>query len=133
MGDITELLAELADLHDRLIALPADAFAERHELRSRQDALRERAAEFQQHRDAGRSRTELELELSALDGQLEAIRSQRIDPVKQAGGGPHGGEMGNLGAVALNQRMREAQGVPGIQSRMAQIRARLEELDRSPE
>ena len=27
MGDITELLAELADVHDRLIALPEDAFA----------------------------------------------------------------------------------------------------------
>ena len=130
MPDITQLLAELADVHDRLIALPSDAFAERHELRTRQDELREEAAGFQQHRDEGRSRSELEAELAALRGQLEGIRRQRIDPVRQAGGGPGGGgEMGNLGALAINQSIEQAQGGPGIQARIAQIEARLAELD----
>ena len=46
MSDPTEINRKLADVQDRLIALPEDAFAQRWELRKEQDELREQAREF---------------------------------------------------------------------------------------
>ena len=124
--DIDRLVAELGAVQDELLATPTDDFARRFELNKRQDELREQVAAFDP--DAGRTRAELEAELRALRAQVEAIEAQRIDLVTQAGAAGDGGEMGNIGGVALNRGIEQAQGKPQLLARIGRIEGRLAEM-----
>ncbi len=125
--DIDQLVADLAAVQDQLLATASDDFARRYELNKRQDALREQVASFDP--DAGRSRAEMEAEVAALRAQVDAIRKERIDVVKQAGGGSGRAEMGNLGGVAINQQIEQAQGVPQLLGRIGRLESRLAEME----
>ncbi len=124
--DVDVALRELADIQDRLIALPSDAFGERYELQTRRAALRDRLAEHHAGADDERPTPELEAELVALRARAEEIKKLRIDVVKQAGGG-RTGEMNTRGATGMNRQIDEAQGLPAIRSRIARIEAVLEQ------
>jgi hypothetical protein len=128
MADVADITKQLADVDERLRALPDDAFAEKYELLKKQDELRERAAQFAVGADKERSTEGLLSELSGLRSQLRQIEGQTIDLVTQAGGGAPGtGNMGNLGGVSLNARIKAASGAGRIQGRIGVIKGVLAE------
>ena len=121
-ADLESITRQLAEIQDRLLALPDDAFAERYELEKRQDALRDAAAEFRSDWDAQRPTEELEAELAALRARLQAIEDERIDMVVQSGGGTLAGPGADgWGGVAINQEIEAAHGAPAIRDRIARI------------
>ncbi len=122
MFDPSEINRKLAEVQDRLIALPDDAFAERWELRILQDELREEARRFAYARDEDKFDDELLAELRALRDRMKEIERQRIDLVGQAGGGSMSGEMGNLGGVKINRGIDDALGLPKIKARIGVIK-----------
>ena len=129
-ADLDQVLRELSEVQDRLIALPDDAFAERYELRCRQDELRDQMASFRVDFDARRSTEELLTELSGLRSRMATIEGQRIDMVSQAGGS--GGMTGAMTPEeGLNRKMDEAAGAGEIQSRIGRIKGIL--IDRGVE
>ncbi|MEN8234492.1 MAG: hypothetical protein ABFR89_06165 [Actinomycetota bacterium] len=115
------MLQELSDIQDRLIALPSDAFAERYELRCRQDELRDEMASFRVDFDAERSTDDLLSELAGQRSRLVEIERQRVDMVSQAGGSG-----GGVGAFTpeegLNLKMDEAAGAGEITARIGRIK-----------
>ena len=119
--DLDQVLGELSEVQDRLIALPDDAFAERYELRCRQDELRDQMASLRIDFDVERPTEDLLAELSGLRSRLTAIEGQRIDMVSQAGGS--GGMTGAMTPEeGLNRRMDEAAGGGEIRSRIGRIK-----------
>ncbi len=129
MSDPTEIIRKLADVQDRILALPSDAFAQRWELRQEQDALREQAREFASAMDDDKFDDELLSELRALRDRMKVIERQRIDLVGQAGGGSMSGEMGNLGGVKINRAIDNAMGLPAIKARIGVIKGVLKDRD----
>ena len=121
MGDIGDLTRQLADVQKELWDLPDDAFAKRFELKEKQAALREQAAQYAERLDAGRSTEDLLIELSALRTQMASIEGQRIDLVTQAGSSS-AGEMGNLGGYGINKGIEDAMGLPKIKARIGLIK-----------
>ena len=121
--DPAEIARELALIQDRLLALPPDAFAERAELRSRQDHLRSQARSRENALDADRPTADLLSELGGLRSRMREVERQRIDLVKQAGsGGATSSEMGNLGGVQINKAIDDAHGLDGIKARIGLIK-----------
>ena len=122
-GDIAR---ELAELQQQLIDLPSDAFAERVELRRRQDELRALVRSADNAMDADRTDAQLLDELAGLRQRMQAVERQRIDLVKQAGsGGATSSEMGNLGGVKINKAIDDAHGLPAITARIGVIKGML--------
>ena len=126
MADATDIITKLADVQDRLLALPADAFAEKFELLGEQDELRDEAAGFAADIDSDRSDDDLLRELDGLRRQMKHIEKQRIDLVFQAGsGGASTSEMGNLGGVKINKGIDDALGLPKIKARIGILKGTL--------
>ena len=101
--DLDRLSRELADVLDRLNALPRDAFAERYELLTKQDELREEASEFRDELDIPRSASEVEAELESLRHMRNHLLESRIGFATSKGGsnqGPSSGAWVKLGAAA---------------------------------
>jgi hypothetical protein len=128
MSDPTDLNRKLADIQDRLIALPDDAFEQRWELRKQQDELREQAREFSYAMYEDKFDDELLTELRALRDQMKSIERQRIDLVTQAGSGGVA-NMGNLGGVAINKGIDDAMGLPRIKAKIGLIKGILADRD----
>ncbi len=117
MTQLNEVLKELSDVQDALLALPDDAFGEKYELQQRRDELRETAAAFSEDLEAQRSSDDLWVELKALRRQLRALDGQRINLVSQAGSD----QMSALGGVLLNTAISEGQGVDAVVARIGRI------------
>jgi len=130
--DFDRLLRELGEVQDELIALPSDAFAERYELRGRQDELRERIARFRVDLDVDRSTEDLLRELAGQRARLARLEAERIDLVAQSGGGSGSGSGSDgWGAVVLNQQIEAAGGAKEIKGRIGRIKGIL--IDRGVE
>jgi len=130
VADLERSLRELSEVQDRLNALPDDAFAERYELRCRQDELRDQMASFRVDFDAERPTEDLLVELTGLRSRLATIEGQRIDMVSQAGGS--GGVTGAMTPEeGLNRKMDEAAGAGKIRTRIGRIKGIL--IDRGVE
>jgi hypothetical protein len=117
-GDIVK---QLSKVQDELNALPDDAFAQRWELRKRQDELRQQAREFSYDMYEDKFDDQLLDELRALREQMKRIEKQRIDLVVQAGSGGVS-NMGNLGGVAINKGIDDAMGLPKIKAKIGAIK-----------
>jgi len=123
----TEIINQLAVVQDALLALPDEAFAQKYELKLRQDKLREQAAQFAVDQDEARSDADLLSELSGRRSQLAQLEKQKINLVSQAGGGPgDSGNMGNLGLAGINIAMMRASGGTRIQARIGVIKGVLQ-------
>lgn len=121
-ADLDRVTRSLADLQDRLLALPDDAFAERYGLEKQQDELRRQAAKFRVDWDAKQPADELIAELAALRSRIEAIEGDRIDMVSQSGGGSLAGPGADgWGGVRINQQIEQAHGAQAIRDRIARI------------
>lgn len=73
----------------------------------------------------------LETELEELERRWTALQQQRVDPVRQAGGGGEGTFGFATDAWSLNQKIDESAGRSEIESRIAEIKRIL--VDRSSE
>jgi len=122
--DLDAVNRELAEIVDALSKTPADDFAARHALRTRQDKLRELAVQFRVDADEQRSTEDLRRELAAREAQVTAIYGAAMEQVSQSGGG--GGDFGSPVAAAeggLTARGRQSQGAAEVRSRIARLRA----------
>ena len=132
MDSMDQLRQELAEIQEKLIELPSDAFAERYELRTRQDELRDKVASFSQDRDADRSDQELLEELSALHTRHKQIVRSRIDLVGQSSGGSGAGPgAGAYGVDDINRGIAAAAGASEIEARITRIKSILADRDLS--
>jgi hypothetical protein len=120
---LDDILAELAAIRDRLQET-VDA-AERAGLLDRREELRRRARDT-----APVPRRDLEQELQRLVDAWDRLQRQRIDPIKQAGGGSSGGDFGFAAdAVRLNQRIDAAAGREELERRIRELKVKLERLE----
>lgn len=123
MRKVDDINRELIEVQDALLALSDDAVDERFRLRQRQAALREEAQALQTDWLAERPTEELIAELEALRARLAEIEADRIDLVKQHGGGGNAGPGADgWGAVQLNQQIESAQGADAIKERIGRIK-----------
>jgi hypothetical protein len=112
---LEDLLAVTRQLHDLGEDDPG-----RHDLVVRRAALREQMEQYRGLEESGRSVADLRRELAAVNAAIEGIKDERIDLVKQAGGGG-AGEFGNWGAFTLNQSIEAARGIDGLRVRRRQL------------
>ena len=122
MTRVESLISELAEVQDRLIALPDDAFAERFELLKRQDRLRQEAAEYTAGVDAERPTEDLLAELAALRLRRDRLESQHVNVMLQASNVDAAGFSGHADAAQANRQMDAAQGLPQLVSRIGRIK-----------
>jgi len=117
--DIDTILGELTAIRERLSEeLDRDEYAD---LLARQDELRREAREA-----VPVTRDALEAELRRLVAAWDRLQKQRIDPVKQAGGGSAGGDFGfTSDAFRLNQAIDAAGGREELELRIRDVKARL--------
>ena len=121
---LDDLLAELAEVQERLLELPADAFEERVELRERRDDLQAEAGRFAHDWDRDRPTEDLLAELEALRARLGQLDSRRMNVAAQQGGGTQAGGGGDgWGAVQLNLAVDAASGVGEVHARIGRIKA----------
>lgn len=130
---LDELLVELAEVQERLIELPSDAFAERYELRGRQYALREQTARFARDWDLDRSSEDLIVELASLQERLAQLDHLKIDVATQHGGGSNADGGDGWGATQLNQGIDAAQGAGDLHARIGRIKAILTDRGIDPD
>ena len=125
MTDIDAILQELAEISERLDALPEGARDERAELQRRRDQLHTAARDLQPEDPA-----EMRAELRRLETLWESIRKDHIDVVKQAGDVGSGGAFGfTADAMAINRAIDENAGKEEIESRIKYLKSRLAEID----
>lgn len=123
--DLDQVFQEMGRIADRLAALPVEAFAERLELRQRQEQLRLTASDLSAR--APVDRHALQAELEHLLGRWDALQKERIDVVAQSGGGSQGGDaFSGAHAVRVNLQIDAARGRDQIESRIAEIRRLLD-------
>lgn len=125
MADLDDVVQQLAEIEDALLALPTDAFAERYDLQVIRDDLREQAATFRANADAGRSDAELVAEHAALIARLDSIVAGGMNVMAQGMGGPDAAGVSAVEA-GINQRIQSAQGADQVRSRLASVEQALE-------
>lgn len=120
---LDEILRELNWIGERL--REGVSASDQARLEERREELRREA-----RREAPEPREALEAELRRLEKAWKRLQRQRIDPVRQAGGGSSGGDFGfATDAILLNQQIDEAQGRDELEDRIRELRARLDEMD----
>ncbi len=130
MTTVDEIVKQLAEVTDELLALEDDDFAGRFRLETRRDELRAEAEEFHQRKDEGRSTEQLHTELSARREQLQQISEGFVNRAMQASSahGPSGGEERASAALkgrSINDAMMGASGAGSIHARIAEIEQEL--------
>lgn len=130
MRDIDEVMADLLEIRDRLDALDPDDREARARLEARREELRAEAREIEAAADPAGVAARLRRELELLTARWNELADKRIDVVKQAGGGSLGGDFGfATHAQDVNREIDAAGGRAEIEARIAEIRAKLEELE----
>jgi len=119
---LDRILAELASIRDRL--QEEVAAAERIDLMERQDELRREA-----RREAPTPREDLQRQLTRLVAAWDRLQKQRIDVVKQAGDLAAGNFGFTSDAVRINRQIDSAAGREDLESRIRELKAKLQEFD----
>jgi hypothetical protein len=123
MSGIDAILAELNSIRERL--QDAVDTAERSDLIERREELRRQARD-----EAPATREDLSRQLDRLLKAWDRLQRQRIDVVKQAGGGSTGGDFGFAAdAVRLNQKIDAAAGREELEVRIRELKAKLASFD----
>lgn len=127
VGDISTIMRELAELQDRITALPIDAHDDKLMLMARQDDLRTRAARLADSVDDGCSTQDLLAQLAGLRRQRAAMERQRADHL----GTPRSFRPGSFNSgtqSATTPRGRAGNGSAlRIEERIRRVRSLLEE------
>jgi hypothetical protein len=119
---LDRILAELAAIRDRLQE-EVDS-AERVGLIERQDELRREA-----RLEVPTSREELQRQLTRLVAAWDRLQGQRIDLVKQAGDLAAGNFGFTSDALRINRQIDEAAGREDLESRIRELKAKLQQFD----
>lgn len=112
---------ELAEVTDLLLAVADDDFATRHELLTRQDALRLEAESFAQDLDAGRPTQDVIDELVEARSQLASEVRRNSGRVMMSGPSGTGASAGAVSAemVTLSLKTNAASRVAALTTRVA--------------
>jgi hypothetical protein len=126
---LDEVLADLAEVQDRLLAIPADDFSARAELSNRQDALRSEASRVRRAIPDHLSADQLDEQIAHLESEIVAHLDTR--PSASAGG-PSGG-MGGGGIDPdklheMHRKMATSFGLDEKRAVLRRIKARRKEL-----
>jgi hypothetical protein len=119
---LDRILAELASIRDRL--QEEVAAAERIDLMERQDELRREA-----RHEAPAPREDLQRQLTRLVAAWDRLQRQRIDVVKQAGDLAAGNFGFTSDAVRINRQIDAAAGREDLESRIRELKAKLQQFD----
>lgn len=125
MPDIEHLTRELADIHDRLQALDAGDFANRHRLLQRQDEVRDELRSAGKDADLERSDEELLTELAARRAQLAELEQQKVNMTSQSIAGVQGNTFSASERV-LADGLTSSLGIDQVQARIGRIKSILE-------
>jgi septation ring formation regulator EzrA len=112
---LDQVRQELADIHDELLQLPADDFARRAELHSRQNELRQLSAKLVDGLPLHDAAV-----LKAAHERLQAVRDHLIE--ERLGASSSGGDSvwGGI-SVALNKAIDDGVGTAEIEQRLKEI------------
>jgi hypothetical protein len=120
MAEIDRIFEELTHIAERLDA-PGLTPDERISLQERRKELHTEAGDIE-----GDDAVALMAELERLERRWEELSKQRIDVVKQAGGGSVGGDFGFAAdAQRINRSIDESGGRAEIEARIKELRNRL--------
>lgn len=126
---LADLGAELGRLNEEYHGLPSDDFPARIELKDRIREVRAEIARLRS-RPTPENRAALEAELRRAEEQWEALADDRIDVVKQAGGGSLGGDFGFAAdAMRINREIDAASGRADLEARIIRLKEQLAALD----
>lgn len=127
--ELADLGSQLGQLNEELHQLAPDDFTGRIELRERINQVRAEIGEIQARPTAGQ-RGALLAELQRLEAQWDALADDRIDVVKQAGGGSTGGDFGFAAdAMRLNREIDANSGRAQLEARILRLKQQLKTLD----
>jgi hypothetical protein len=127
--ELADLGSRLALLNEELYQLPSDDFAARIEVRDRIREVRAEVARVR-NRPTPENRHALQAELHQLEKQWDALAADRIDVVRQAGGGSMGGDFGFAAdAMHINREIDASTGRAELEARIVRLRERLKALD----
>ena len=125
MRSIDDITRDLAAIQDELLGADESDLAAIAEIKRRQAALRDEAAQFAGQLSDAAPTEALKRELAAHRENLLRLRRQRIDLVKQAGTGV-GTSPDAIPEGTLNRKLMDAQGAREIETRIAELEALLE-------
>ena len=127
---LDEVFAELTDVQQQIDSLPDDNFAELHELRQRQRALKVRAQEL---RAATRTQDQIDKELADLHRVRDEIYERRLSTVDTGpAGGAGGGGIDIRDVHKWNEAIDATWGLAEVEARIRALeleRARRAEDD----
>jgi hypothetical protein len=124
---VEDVLRELAEVQDELLAAPSDDFARRADLLARQDALRAEAAEARTAVPDNLSAEQLEQRVEYLEAEI--VRHLESRPAASAGAQTGmGGGIDPYFLQEMNQKAAVAFGLEEKQTELQRLRARLGEL-----
>ena len=127
MPDLEEIVRELAEIPERLDALPEDAFLERIEMRERMNELRAEAMRLEEATPSDESVDGLLAHLANLRRQRDVAKQAEISEEGQAGSyyGGYRGSRSMWDAAKLNRQIRVGRGLPELEEQIAQIEREL--------
>jgi len=128
--DIDRVLTDLAEVQDQLIALPDDAFAERVDLHTRQEALRAEARE-------ARHATPDHLDAKALQNQIDYLERELTRYLDTRPAASVGGPSGGFGGGGIDpdkyhemvEKMDKYVGYDELRIELQELRAELAQLE----
>ena len=127
VGELSSIMRELAELQDRITALPVDAKDDKLTLLTKQDELRTQAARLADRIDDSCSTQELLRQLAGLRRQRAALDRQRVDsPSTPRSFRPGSYGTGTSSATTPNGRPADDPGLR-IEERIRRVRSLLEE------
>lgn len=126
--ELSTIRAQLVEIQDRLLELPADAFSERIELRARQDELRERVRSKALAGDI-LSADQIKRRIADLEKTIETHSANRLSHIS----GPQTGLGGGIDPKHLhemNRRMDELARIEDLKTQLRRLRDRLAAMER---
>lgn len=125
--ELEAILRELGEIQDRLNQLPHDAFAERSELRERQEELRSTARRMSDERQDPDTVEGIAQQIRHLEHRRDQVLGNRLSPSSAAQTGMGGGIDPEY-VHQMNRQMAEAADLEGIEAELSRLRGRLRSL-----
>ena len=131
MRSLDEITRDLAAAQDELLAVDSSDLIAADAIRVRQARLREEASRFARLLEDSGSTEAIRRELAARRDQLNKLRKQKIDLIKQSSAGS-GTAPDALPEATLNRKLMAANGGDQIESRIIELMGILERRGETP-
>jgi len=130
MRDLSEVLADLIATRSDLDAAPADGNERRVELNAALDRLRIEARQIREADYPAEMARQWRTDLAELIYKWDQAASERVDVVRQSGGGSAGGDFAFAAdAMRINRMIDSDRGRADIEARIQELRNLLDGLD----